>query len=140
MRICLVTPFAWSQPHLVNENVAGIAAALRERGHHVTVLAPSNRAVDLKAGRRALERGEDADFIAVGTAIPMTRRSTLGIPVGVRANLALALAKGRFDLVHGFEPWLPSLSYQALRDTKALTVAGFLSSERIAYLPAKSRR
>jgi len=140
MRICLVTPFAWSQPHLVNENVAGIAAALRERGHHVTVLAPSNRAVDLKAGRRALERGEDADFIAVGTAIPMTRRSTLGIPVGVRANLALALAKGRFDIVHGFEPGLPSLSYQALRDTKALTVAGFLSTERIAYLPAKSRR
>ncbi|HEY4977412.1 MAG TPA: glycosyltransferase [Gaiellaceae bacterium] len=140
MRICLVTPFAWSQPHLVNEDVAGIAAALRERGHHVTVLAPSNRAADLKAGRRALERREDADFIAVGTALPMTRRSTLGIPVGVRANLALALAKGRFDIVHGFEPGLPSLSYLALRDTKALTVASFLASERVSYLPAKSRR
>jgi predicted metal-dependent phosphoesterase TrpH/glycosyltransferase involved in cell wall biosynthesis len=140
LRICLVTPFTWSQPHPVNENVAGIAAALRQRGHHVTVLAPSNRAADLRAGRRTLERDEDADFIAVGPAIPITRRSTLGIPVGVRANLALALAKGRFDIVHGFEPGLPSLSYLALRETRSLTVASFLSSERIAYLPAKSRR
>jgi predicted metal-dependent phosphoesterase TrpH/glycosyltransferase involved in cell wall biosynthesis len=140
LRICLVTPFAWSQSHPVNEDVAGIAAALRERGHHVTVLAPSNRAADLKAGRRTLERNEDANFIAVGTAIPVTRRSTLGIPVGVRANLALALAKGRFDVVHGFEPGLPSLSYLALRDTRSLTVASFLSTERIAYPPARSRR
>ena len=38
MRICLVTPFAWSQPHDVNEHVAGIAAALRAHGHDVTVL------------------------------------------------------------------------------------------------------
>ena len=140
LRICLVTPFAWSQPHPVNENVAGIAAALRKRGHHVTVLAPSNRSADLKAGRRALEREQDADLIAVGPAIPVTRRSKLGIPVGVRANLALALARGRFDVVHGFEPGLPSLSYLALRDTRSMTVASFLSTERIAYLPAKSRR
>ena len=140
LRICLVTPFAWSQPHPVNENVAGIAAALRERGHRVTVLAPSNRAGDLRAGRRALEREQDADLIAVGPAIPVTRRSKLGIPVGVRANLALALAEGQFDVVHGFEPGLPSLSYLALRDTRSLTVAGFLSTERIAYPPARSRR
>jgi len=140
LRICLVTPFAWSQPHPVNENVAGIAAALRQRGHHVTVLAPSNRAVELKAGRRALERDEDADFIAVGPAISVTRRSKLGLPVGVRANLTLALARGRFDIVHGFEPGLPSLSYLALRDTRSLTVASFLSTERIAYPSARSRR
>ena len=44
MRICLVTPFAWSRPHEVNEHVAGIAAALRELDHDVTILAPSNRA------------------------------------------------------------------------------------------------
>src|SRR5437016_3010779 len=28
MRICLVTPFAWSQPHDVNDHVAGVADAL----------------------------------------------------------------------------------------------------------------
>jgi glycosyltransferase involved in cell wall biosynthesis len=140
LRICLVTPFAWSQPHPVNENVAGIAGALRKLGHHVTVLAPSNRATDLRAGRRALAREQDADLIALGPAVPVTRRSQLGIPVGVRANLALALAEGRFDIVHGFEPGLPSLSYLALRDTRSLTVASFLSAERISYPPARSRR
>ena len=41
MRICLVTPFAWSLPHDVNQHVAGIAKELRALGHSVTVLAPS---------------------------------------------------------------------------------------------------
>jgi hypothetical protein len=41
LRICLVTPFAWSQPHDVNEHVAGVATGLRELGHAVTILAPS---------------------------------------------------------------------------------------------------
>ena len=52
VRICLVTPFAWSKPHDVNEHVAGIAAELRALDHSVTVLAPSTRAADLAAGRR----------------------------------------------------------------------------------------
>jgi hypothetical protein len=75
MRICLVTPFAWSQPHDVNDHVAGVAGALRSFGHEVTVLAPSTRAADLLAGRRALARGEEADVIALGPAVPVSRRS-----------------------------------------------------------------
>ena len=140
MRICLVTPFAWSQPHDVNEHVAGVAGGLRALGHEVTVLAPSTRAADLLAGRRALLRGEQADVIAVGPAIPVSRRSQLGVPVGVQANLRLALAQGSFDLVHGFEPGLPSLSYLALRDTDALGVATFVSEKRLGYPPARSQR
>src|SRR5881275_3524810 len=120
LRVCLVTPFAWSQPHDVNEHVAGIAAGLRELGHDVTVLAPSTRATDLLAGRRALLRGEQPDVIALGPAVPISRRSQMGVPVGVQANLAQALAQGRYDVVHGFEPGLPSLSYLALRDASAL--------------------
>ena len=54
VRIALVTPFAWSQPHDMNEHVGGLAQELRRRGASVTVLAPSNRARDLAAGRRAL--------------------------------------------------------------------------------------
>src|SRR3981189_3383548 len=154
MRICLVTPFAWSQPHDVNEHVAGVATGLRALGHEVTVIAPSTRAADLLAGRRALLRGEQADVIAVGPAIPVSRRSQLGVPVGVQANLRQALAQGSFavvhgfepgvprgvratlrralaqgsfEVVHGFEPGLPSLSYLALRDTDALAVATFVS-------------
>src|SRR5437763_2543114 len=140
LRVCLVSPFAWSQPHDVNEHVAGVAAALRRLGHHVTVLAPSTRAADLLAGRRALLDGADADVIALGPAVPISRRSRVGVPVGVRANLSLALAAGRYDVVHGFEAGLPSLSYLALRDAQALAVATFLSADRLGYPPGRIQR
>ena len=85
LRICLVTPFSWSQPHGVNEHVAGLAAALRGRGHRVTVLAPSGSARDLRAGRRTLAAGDDAELIALGPAIPVSRQSRMGVPVGSSA-------------------------------------------------------
>src|SRR6266576_2008362 len=106
MRLCLVTPFAWSQPHDVNEHVAGV----------------------------------DADVVALGPAMPISRRSRIGVPVGARANLSLALELGRFDVVHGFEPGLPSLSYLALRDAEALAVATFMSPERLSYPPGRAQR
>ena len=141
LSVALVTPFSWSQPHDVNEHVDGLARELRARGHRVTVLAPSNRARDLAAGRRALARGlTDAELVAVGPAVPISRRSRMGVPVGVRANLAVALETGDFDVVHGFEPGLPSLSYIALRDYAAFTVATFFSAERLSYPPARTRR
>jgi predicted metal-dependent phosphoesterase TrpH/glycosyltransferase involved in cell wall biosynthesis len=140
LRVALVTPFAWSQPHDVNEHVDGLARELRRRGHAVTVLAPSNHARDLAAGRRALLAGADAELIALGPAVPISRRSRMGVPVGVRANLAIALAAGRYDVVHGFEPALPSLSYLALRDSGALTAATFFSPERLGYPPGKAQR
>jgi predicted metal-dependent phosphoesterase TrpH len=141
VRIALVTPFAWSQPHDVNEHVDGLASELRRRGHAVTVLAPSNRARDLAAGRRALLGSfDDPELIALGPAVPISRRSRMGVPVGVRASLSLALARGRFDVVHGFEPGLPSLSYLALRDAAALTAATFFSAERLGYPPGRAQR
>jgi hypothetical protein len=141
MRVALVTPFAWSQPHDVNEHVDGLSRELRRRGHTVTVLAPSNSARDLAAGRRALLGGvDDPELIALGPAVPISRRSRMGVTVGVRASLAVALARGRFDVVHGFEPALPSLSYLALRDTSALTAATFFSAERLGYPPGKAQR
>jgi predicted metal-dependent phosphoesterase TrpH len=140
MRLCLVTPFSWSQPHDVNEHVGGVARELRALGHSVTILASSNRAKDLAAGRRALLDGLDAEVVALGPAVPISRRSRIGVPVGARANLSLALELGRFDVVHGFEPGLPSLSYLALRDAAALTAATFLSAERLSYPPGRAQR
>ena len=140
LRICFVTPFAWSKPHEVNTHVAGAAAALRRRGHSVTILAPSTRTRDLIAGRRALQRQEDVDVIAVGPSVPISRRTSMGMPVAVRANLRLALSSGRYDVVHGFEPGLPSLSYLALTTSHALTAATFFSPERLSYPARRSRR
>jgi predicted metal-dependent phosphoesterase TrpH/glycosyltransferase involved in cell wall biosynthesis len=142
VRVALVTPFAWSQPHDVNEHVGGLARELRRRGYEVTVLAPSNRARDLARGRHVLAGDSSSlgDFVALGPAVPISRRSRMGVPVGVRASLALALARGRFDVVHGFEPGLPSLSYLALRDSSALTAATFFSADRLGYPPGRAQR
>ncbi|MEO8291435.1 MAG: glycosyltransferase [Gaiellaceae bacterium] len=145
LRVCMVTPFAWSQPHAVNDHVAGAAEELRRRGHDVVILAPSNRATALAAGRRALRQlGRDGTplegVVALGPAIPVSRRSHLGVPVGVRANLALALAADSFDVVHAHEPGLPSLSYLALRQARSFTVATFHSPEHLAYPPGRAQR
>jgi predicted metal-dependent phosphoesterase TrpH/glycosyltransferase involved in cell wall biosynthesis len=144
LRTCMVTPFAWSQPHPVNEHVAAATDELRRRGHEVVVLAPSNRAVALAAGRRALRKlgleGTPLEgVVALGPAIPVSRRSRMGVPLGVRANLELALTDA-FDVVHAHEPGLPSLSYLALRHARALTVATFHSAERLAYPPGRQQR
>jgi predicted metal-dependent phosphoesterase TrpH len=141
----MVTPFAWSQPHPVNEHVRAASDELRRRGHEVVVLAPSNRAVDLAQGRRALRRlgaqGEPlSGVVALGPAVPISRKSRLGVPIGVRANLELALGTDSFDVLHAHEPGLPSLSYLALRDSRALSVATFHSPERLAYPPGKKQR
>ncbi len=141
----MVTPFAWSQPHPVNEHVRAASDELRRRGHEVVVLAPSNRAVDLAQGRRALRRlgaqGEPlSGVVALGPAVPVSRKSRLGVPIGVRANLELALGADSFDVLHAHEPGLPSLSYLALRDSRALSVATFHSPERLAYPPGKKQR
>jgi predicted metal-dependent phosphoesterase TrpH len=142
LRICLVTPFAWSQPHEVNEHVAGVARELRVLGHAVTIIASSNRAADLAAGRLALLNGslDGGELLTLGPAVPISRRSRMGVPVGVRANVSRALSTGRFDVVHGFEPALPSLSYLALREAKSLTAATFFSPERLSYPPGRAQR
>ncbi|HXV56780.1 MAG TPA: glycosyltransferase [Gaiellaceae bacterium] len=145
LRICMVTPFSWSQPHPVNDHVEGLAAELGRRGHEVVVLAPAGRARELAAGRRALRRLDQdgtplEGVVALGPAFPISRRSRLGVPIGVRANLGLALARDRFDLVHAHEPGLPSLSYLALRDAPGLAVATFHSPERVAYPPGRAQR
>jgi len=140
MRVCVVTPFAWSVPHDVNDHASGIAQELRALGHDVTVLAPSTRAADVLAGRRALLDAAGAEVITVAAAVPISRRSSVGVPVGARTALALALERGRFDLVHGLEPALPSLSYLALRDAEALAVATFFSVDRLAYPPGRAQR
>jgi len=140
VRICLVTPFAWSTSHEVNDHVAGVAAELRRIGHSVTVLAPSSRAADLRAGRQALLGDADAEVIAIGPAMPISRRSSMGVPVGWRANLSVALTRGGYDVVHGFEPALPSLSYLALRSARSISVASFFSPDRLGYPPGKAQR
>ena len=145
LRVCLATPFAWSQPHPVNDHVAGTVEELTRRSHEVVVLAPSNRASELSAGRRALRRlareGRPLEgVVAVGPALPVSARVRVGVPVGVQANLDFALGADRFDVVHGHEPGLPSLAYLALLGSRSFTVATFHTADHLSYPPGKKQR
>jgi hypothetical protein len=140
LRICFVTPHAWSVPHDTNEHVTGVAAALRARGHEVVVLAPSSRSADLVAGRRALQEGRLADVVALSRAVPVSPRAAVGIPVGVRANVATALRRGDFDVVHGFDPAMPGLSYVALLESETTTAATFVDPERLGFPARRTHR
>jgi len=140
LRICLVTPHAWSVPHDTNEHVAGVADALRERDHTVVVLAPSSRSADLLAGRRALQTGELEGVVTVSRAVPVSPRAAVGIPVGVRANVAMALRRGDFDVVHGFDPAVPGLAYVALLEAQTTTAATFVDADRLGFPPRRNQR
>ena len=104
------------------------------------VLAPSSRARDLLEGRRALQRGIEQEVVAVGPSLPVSRRTNLGLPVAVRANLALALRVGRYDVVHGVEPGLPSLSYLALTTRSHADRRNVLLARATGYPARRSRR
>ena len=101
------------------------------------MLAPSNRARELAAGRQILQSGADAELIAVGPAGADLAALADGRAGRRTFNLDLALGEGRYDVVHGIEPGLPSLSYLALRDAQTLAVASFFSPERLSYPPAR---
>jgi predicted metal-dependent phosphoesterase TrpH len=77
-------------------------------------------------------------LIAIGPAVPVSRRSQLGI--AARANIKQALAVGGYDIVHGFEPALPSLSQVALLEATSFTVATFCSPDRVAYPGTRALR
>ena len=135
-----MTPHAWTAPNDANEHVAGVADALRARGHSVVVLAPSSRTADLIAGRRTLQSGELDGVVAVSRAVAVSPRAKVGIPVGVRATVAAALRQGAFDVVHGFDPALPGLAYTALSEAKSTTVATFVDPDRLGYPPRRNLR
>jgi len=153
LKLCLASPFALAGAHPVAEHVRGVATALAARGHRVTVLAPSSSTRALRSGRRrlrALDGGDDEALIAldgeplqvaVAPAVPLRqrgRRRGAGIPVGARANVALAVGQGGFDIVHAFEPILPGVATSALRHSPGLTVATFHAPERALHYPVRS--
>ena len=87
-----------------------------------------------------MQRGTVGDVVAIGAAVPTSLKERVALPMGVRANLAATLAIGAFDVVHGFEPGLSSLSSAALLEAETTTAATFFSTERIAVPPRKNQR
>jgi phosphatidyl-myo-inositol alpha-mannosyltransferase len=120
MRVGLVCPYSLDVPGGVQNHVRDLAEALLGRGHHVSMLAPSEQ-----------EDGLPAYVVPVGRAVAVpfngsVARMSFG-PV-VAAKVRRWLKEGGFDVVHVHEPTIPSVSLLALWAADGPVVATYHSS------------
>ncbi|MDP9134867.1 MAG: CehA/McbA family metallohydrolase [Actinomycetota bacterium] len=131
--IAQVTPYPWEQGHDVNRYVERVSAELRERGHRVVIVAPSDSRKLVREGRARVKRilaGDqealfDGDVLAVGQSLPFRRGRAVALPIDVSRTLEDLLEHAELDFVHVHEPFAPSAASAALRHSRALNVGTF---------------
>ena len=105
MRVGLVCPYTWEVPGGVREHVSGLAEALMDLGHEVSVIAPAD---------------DDADLppyvVPAGRAVPVPYNGSVArLAFGFlsASRVRRWLKDGDFDVLHVHEPAAPSLSLLA---------------------------
>jgi phosphatidyl-myo-inositol alpha-mannosyltransferase len=105
MRVGLVCPYTWEVPGGVREHVSGLAEALMDLGHEVSVIAPAD---------------DDAILppyvVAAGRAVPVPYNGSVArLAFGFlsASRVRRWLKDGDFDVLHVHEPAAPSLSLLA---------------------------
>jgi phosphatidylinositol alpha-mannosyltransferase len=120
MRIGLVCPYSLDVPGGVQNHVKDLAEALIGRGHHVSVLAPSEEPARVPAY-----------VVPAGGAVPVPYNGSVArLAFGPKAAARTRrwMREGRFDVLHVHEPAAPSLSLLALWAADCPVVATFHSS------------
>lgn len=120
MKIGIVCPYALDRPGGVQIHVTELAAALRDLGHDVRVLAPAAPNFILPP-----------DVDSVGSTIPVPYNgSTARLKFGPVTALRVRkwLEANAFDVVHLHEPGAPSISLLAMWARIGPTVATFHTS------------
>jgi len=105
MRIGLVCPYDWEVPGGVREHISGLAEALIELGHDVSVIAPADDDADLPSY-----------VVPAGRAVPVPYNGSVArLAFGFLSagRVRRWLKDGNFDVVHVHEPAAPSLSLLA---------------------------
>ena len=117
MKIGMICPYSFDVPGGVQAHVVDLAEVLIERGHKVSVLAPSS------------DDDELPDFVvSAGKAVAIPYNGSVArLSFGPTANNRLRkfIAEGDFDVLHIHEPNAPSLSMLALRIAEGPIVATF---------------
>jgi phosphatidyl-myo-inositol alpha-mannosyltransferase len=106
MRIGLVCPYTWDVPGGVQEHIRGLADALIDLGHYVSVIAPA--AED--------EPVEPSYVVPAGRAVPVPYNGSVArLAFGFlsASRVRRWLKEHDFDVVHVHEPTAPSLSLLA---------------------------
>ncbi|HUZ22233.1 MAG TPA: glycosyltransferase family 4 protein [Streptosporangiaceae bacterium] len=105
MKIGLVCPYNWDVAGGVQEHIRGLADALVELGHQVSVIVPTDDDALLPA-----------NFVSGGRAIPVPYNGSVARlafgPVAA-SRLRRWIRDGGFDVLHVHEPSAPSLSLLA---------------------------
>ena len=141
---CLVTASTRGRcrttPNEARRGRSAESAARATRGHRgrrARAVLPVGRGFSPVAAALP-ERRARRLVVAVSRAVPVTPRSAVGIPVGVRANVAAALRRGAFDVVHGFDPAFPGWRTIALLEAQTTTAATFVDPERLGFPPGRT--
>jgi phosphatidylinositol alpha-mannosyltransferase len=106
MRVGLVCPYTWDVPGGVQEHVRGLADALIDLGHYVSVIAPANED----------EPMEPSYVVPAGRAVAVPYNGSVArLAFGFlsASRVRRWLKEGDFDVVHVHEPAAPSLSLLA---------------------------
>jgi phosphatidyl-myo-inositol alpha-mannosyltransferase len=105
MRVGLVCPYDWEVPGGVREHISGLAEALMDLGHDVSVIAPAD---------------DDAELppyvVPAGRAVPVPYNGSVArLAFGFLSagRVRRWLKDGDFDVLHVHEPAAPSLSLLA---------------------------
>lgn len=122
MRIGMVCPYSFDVPGGVQSHVLQLAEVMRERGHHVSVLAPAS----------AEAHAQLPDFVVSGgKAVPIPYNGSvarLRFGPATHRKVKRWLTEGDFDVLHLHEPNAPSLSMLALMIAEGPIVATFHTS------------
>jgi phosphatidylinositol alpha-mannosyltransferase len=107
MRVGLVCPYSWEVPGGVQAHIRGLALALLDAGHQVSVLAP--------ADTDAVPAWPDW-VVPAGRAVPVPFNGSVArLVFGPLAMTRVRrwFSEGEFDVLHVHEPTVPSLSLLA---------------------------
>ncbi len=120
MRIGMVCPYSFDVHGGVQSHVLQLAEVMRERGHHVSVLAPASPHVELPGY-----------VVSGGKAVPIPYNGSVArLRFGPATHRMVKrwIANGDFDVLHLHEPNAPSLSLLALMVAEGPIVATFHTS------------
>jgi predicted metal-dependent phosphoesterase TrpH/glycosyltransferase involved in cell wall biosynthesis len=142
--IGLLTPYSWTAPSEVNDQVTALAVRLAARGHRVTVIAPSADKAAVREARAkvqavllgeretvfAADEPSPRHFFAGRTYVAARRpRPVLSAPVDLIANIDVLLEADDLDVLHLYEPFAPALGWASLRHAACPLVATFFGDE-----------
>jgi phosphatidyl-myo-inositol alpha-mannosyltransferase len=124
MKICQVSPYDFMHPGGVTEHVRHLSTQLRNRGHEVTVLAPSSRVGD--------DHGIPG-YVRIGRSVAVRSNGSvahLALSFHLVRRVRALLHEADYDVVHYHEPLVPALPITVLRFHRGANVGTFHAMAR----------